>query len=233
MNTESFKVVIPHTEGASQYFGKGTAWCTAGDTHCAFRNYDKDGPLYIIILKGDANGKYQLHKHTMQFMNSSDEPVSIVEFFMPRPELTQLLFGSIDKMFCEIITNILAHTENEFEDGDTITHLIENYHDKFSVNVWSALLFNGKNPDTHEDVISQINKDQIELVIQLIPAKYSRLVESYLNVLGRECEDDNGLPASRYKLLGMAAITTFYRRDFPAELRDYADEISDKFDEIY
>jgi hypothetical protein len=81
--------VIPHTEKASNYFGRGTRWCTTssaadeyGMGESAFEDHNSQGPLQIFIPKNpqykDDKGrqeKYQFHLATNQFMNEKDEPV--------------------------------------------------------------------------------------------------------------------------------------------------------------
>ena len=68
-------VVVPHTEESACYYGKGTQWCTAADkSNNMFDSYNKDGLLYINILKG-TNTKYQFHFETQQFMDATDKPI--------------------------------------------------------------------------------------------------------------------------------------------------------------
>ena len=45
-NDANIKVVIPHTEKASCYFGINTRWCTAADNNNQFEHYKND-PLYM------------------------------------------------------------------------------------------------------------------------------------------------------------------------------------------
>lgn len=68
-------VVVPHTERAACYYGKGTKWCTAateGDN--MFDEYNKQGKLYVNINK-TTNKKYQFHFETMQFMDEIDAQI--------------------------------------------------------------------------------------------------------------------------------------------------------------
>ena len=65
-------VIVPHTQEASCYYGKGTQWCTAADvSDNMFNHYNKKGNLYINILKG-TNTKYQFHFETDSFMDEHD-----------------------------------------------------------------------------------------------------------------------------------------------------------------
>jgi hypothetical protein len=59
--------------GASCDLGSGTAWCTAtGQTDTWFKDYIKDGPIYVIINKSDPKDKYQFHYESNQFMDKND-----------------------------------------------------------------------------------------------------------------------------------------------------------------
>lgn len=66
-------VIVPLTEEASCYYGKGTQWCTAADvSDNMFDYYNEKGNLYINILKG-TNTKYQFHFETNSFMDEHDD----------------------------------------------------------------------------------------------------------------------------------------------------------------
>lgn len=68
-------VIIPHTQAASCYYGKGTQWCTAAEySHNMFDNYNNQGPLYINIDKVN-NLKYQFHFESDSFMDENDNPI--------------------------------------------------------------------------------------------------------------------------------------------------------------
>jgi hypothetical protein len=71
-DTGQIKIVIPKTEEAAKFYGRGTRWCTAGDKDNAFDLYNKDGPLYNIIFRG-SGVKWQFHFETVQFMDEQDE----------------------------------------------------------------------------------------------------------------------------------------------------------------
>ena len=59
--------------GASCELGSGTAWCTAtGQTDSWFKQYIKEGPIYIIINKSDSKDKYQFSFETHSFMDRND-----------------------------------------------------------------------------------------------------------------------------------------------------------------
>ena len=68
-------VIIPHTQEASCYYGKGTQWCTASEeSHNMFDHYNNQGNLYINIRKSDGE-KFQFHFETDSFMDATDAPI--------------------------------------------------------------------------------------------------------------------------------------------------------------
>lgn len=76
------RVIHPKDQAAACYYGQGTRWCTAatkGENY--FDNYNRSGPLYIIIPKKPKyqGEKYQLHINEKQFMDELDEPVSLTK----------------------------------------------------------------------------------------------------------------------------------------------------------
>jgi hypothetical protein len=70
--------IIPKTQKAACYYGRGTRWCTAATQgHNMFNHYDKEGDrLHVMVpKKAEYPGeKYQLHVGSNQFMNEKDEP---------------------------------------------------------------------------------------------------------------------------------------------------------------
>ena len=101
-------MVIPKTEFAAQYWGRGTDWCTAyGDPKgkwpkrtSTFDEYDK-GPLYIW---NDNNGeKYQFHFPSRQFMDSGDRPISHekLQYFRTQHPVLKKVFAMKEKEFAK------------------------------------------------------------------------------------------------------------------------------------
>ena len=85
------KVVIPRDQAAACAYGRQTRWCTAATKGTNyFEQYNKDGPLYILLPKSpDTPGeKYQLHFPSGQYMDKDDDPVDISDLLNERfPEL--------------------------------------------------------------------------------------------------------------------------------------------------
>ena len=68
-------VIIPHTQEASCYYGKGTQWCTAAEqSNNMFDHYNSQGNLYINIRKSDGE-KFQFHFESGSFMDATDTPI--------------------------------------------------------------------------------------------------------------------------------------------------------------
>jgi hypothetical protein len=66
-------VVHPKTFEAERYFGSGTEWCTVANEEY-FRQYNKQGPLYITFPKnGDNKLKMQFHFESESFADYQDE----------------------------------------------------------------------------------------------------------------------------------------------------------------
>ena len=103
-------LVIPKTEFAAQYWGRGTNWCTAyGDPKgkwpertSQFEIYSK--PLYIWIDKTDGE-KYQFHLSTGQYMDKNDRKLSdekLEYFFTKHPVVKKLVPISIMQGFQQL-----------------------------------------------------------------------------------------------------------------------------------
>jgi len=92
------RVIHPKDQDAACYYGQGTRWCTAatkGENY--FDNYNRNGPLYIIIPKQPKyqGEKYQLHINEKQFMDEKDDPVSLTKL-KDYPGFLKLLKKELD-----------------------------------------------------------------------------------------------------------------------------------------
>lgn len=61
------------TKEAAMLLGKGTRWCTAATKDNLFDDYNKDGPLFVVIDK-ETKEKFQLHLESKSCMDSEDYP---------------------------------------------------------------------------------------------------------------------------------------------------------------
>ena len=69
-------IVVPHTQEASCYYGKGTQWCTAAEkSNNMFNHYNDQGNLYINIRKSDGE-KFQFHFESDSFMDATDSGIN-------------------------------------------------------------------------------------------------------------------------------------------------------------
>ena len=87
------KLIVPKTEYASCFWGRGTRWCTASTEYDNyFDEYNRHGPLYIWI--NSIGTKYQFHFETRQFMDEKDVDI-------PHGKLTSLRLNHpvISKLF--------------------------------------------------------------------------------------------------------------------------------------
>jgi hypothetical protein len=75
-----YLIVVPRTLEASNFYGKGSQWCTLYPD--MFKEYSEKGTLYIIIDKhklnsSASNRRLQFHFEEAQFMNFYDKPLNI------------------------------------------------------------------------------------------------------------------------------------------------------------
>jgi len=101
-------LVVPKTEFAAQYWGRGTDWCTAyGDPKgkwpkrtCLFDEYMADynnAPIYIWRV--DDRPKLQFHFPSRQFMDIADNvlPHNIINFLRTQHPVLKKLFSKGEK----------------------------------------------------------------------------------------------------------------------------------------
>ena len=68
-------IIVPKTQEAAIYYGKGTKWCTASTGgYNYFERYNNEGRLYININKNTGD-KYQFHFESNSFMDAEDKPI--------------------------------------------------------------------------------------------------------------------------------------------------------------
>ena len=108
-NSPQIKVVVPKTKQASCFFGVNTRWCTAAKNDNMFADYNKQGPLYIILIKA-TNQRFQLHYEADQFMDEKDQEMS--------PKLIQKLGEQYPKLI-EIFTPIATENWSLVFNGNT------------------------------------------------------------------------------------------------------------------
>ncbi len=88
-NDDEVKVVVPHTEDASCFFGINTKWCTASKANNKFNSYNKTGLLYIILIKKE-NKRFQFHFKSGSFMDETDSAINPQELANQYPILWKI-----------------------------------------------------------------------------------------------------------------------------------------------
>lgn len=140
------RVISPLDEKAACYYGQGTRWCTASTKGTNYFNeYNKDGPLYIILPKKPSyeGEKYQLHVETKQFMDEKDVPEPLtkllnypnfVYYLKANSDIDNLVVFMDDSVLEKInkllITEIIDYVldkihDIELEDEGFIDHMAE------------------------------------------------------------------------------------------------------------
>jgi hypothetical protein len=90
-------IVVPLTEFASQWWGRGTRWCTAADHKNVFHQYNKIAPLFVFI---DTNGeKFQLYINgeDIQFSDATDKQINILIIRQRWSSMKTLLTWAIEQ----------------------------------------------------------------------------------------------------------------------------------------
>jgi Leucine-rich repeat (LRR) protein len=105
--SDKWVIIITHDKESNYIFGKNTTWCTAGTRYnTMFDNYNKQGPLFVLIKKGfgsrkaiqtDPSVRMQFHFETNQFMNAEDKPIKISEFLLNNKEIKEFFRSYVIK----------------------------------------------------------------------------------------------------------------------------------------
>lgn len=89
-------------ETASKYFGRGTRWCTSGETNNMFNYYHNDGSIYVVLpkkpkeLKEGWFEKYQLHPASRQCKDVFDDTYKFPRLIQDYPELIDVFKDNPD-----------------------------------------------------------------------------------------------------------------------------------------
>lgn len=109
LNNNEFRIIIPHDEEASCYYGQGTQWCTAARNNNMFNNYAGDGPMFIVMPKESipySGDKFQLHFCSGQIMDETDSDVMLSEIGLDDKKYGKLFakYDSCAKHYLEFHT---------------------------------------------------------------------------------------------------------------------------------
>jgi hypothetical protein len=88
-----WKIIVPKTEEASCHYGINTRWCTAAKENNMFYEYNKKGPLYVILQKS-TNTRWQFQFESEQFMDEKDRRINILDFLKSHKKI----FGIFKKL---------------------------------------------------------------------------------------------------------------------------------------
>jgi Domain of unknown function (DUF4116) len=107
-------IVVPMTEFAACWWGRGTKWCTAAEKNNAFAEYHKIAPLVIIVCSDGT--KFQIHvtPKTIDFMDSMDKDVKRQTIIDRWSELSLLLYWMIEQN-----GRALSYVPDEHKDSRT------------------------------------------------------------------------------------------------------------------
>ena len=132
LNNSVVRIIHPQDETAAKYYGRGTRWCTAGDSSNMFNNYNRGGPMFILLPKtpNHEGEKYQIHFSSEQFMDEEDSPVDIISLLTKR-------FGDIT----EVIKAADPSTKSTimFADDDVLEKLLGRIGDAASEHIHDTL----------------------------------------------------------------------------------------------
>lgn len=179
LNSDRFKVVIPHSETAASHFGRNTQWCTTSENGGAFKSYARQGPLFIILDK-PVNKRWQFHYPSEQFMDENDRSIIVdnvigpsfpEEFWSVIPkEMVQetRFFTSIPsdkiRMLPEEVWKTLGHSNAQWIAMNHIT----------AVNVLAQA------PESYLPEIAEITSWSVILVAMALHPERARVLEQYL-----------------------------------------------------
>jgi hypothetical protein len=142
-------IIIPKTEEASCYYGKGTKWCTAATGYNnQFDNYNKKGNLYILINKNDPSKKYQFHFKSLEFQDEKARNINLLYFFEENDDLIDFFKNEIgDDLYYNLSLSAIKNNDidsfyNYYSDDFTYNekyNLINEIFNQASEEFFSAL----------------------------------------------------------------------------------------------
>jgi hypothetical protein len=182
-------IYIPKTERASAYLGYETEWCTTfgsyslnkkyKERHCYFEQYNRQGPLYIIINKTDPLQKFQFHFNSNQFMNRGDVRIDS-SFFNLKDEIKYFFFPSLLKDVSKEEIQKEYKAISILPDEDQM-NIMKKVIGKTDNRICAALL------DMNVDLINQLIKDDlIEGEIRIYEGRLVLPIESLHKIYNLE-----------------------------------------------
>lgn len=151
---ENWIVLIPKTHKSACYYGSNTQWCTTASDPGYFNQYTQDGPLYINIDK-NRNEKFQFHFPTTQFMDETDAPINLSEFFDDNIDLKEFYKT-------EFNTNIFVTLATSLPQG--VGFNMDKDNNYLSVDSWSSFkeLFDDEYQEFIGNVLDGMGREYFE-----------------------------------------------------------------------
>ena len=132
-NGPDLLIVTPKTQLAAAFWGQSTNWCTAYGDHLAmglstqgkyptrsnnmFDNYNKQGPLYVVINKQNPEERYQFHWPSMQFMDKDDRAANTLEIADKFPVLWKIFAPIAEKNNSLILNEVPSDKTKKYVIG--------------------------------------------------------------------------------------------------------------------
>ena len=218
LNNSEVRIIHPLDETAAKYYGRGTRWCTAGDSGNMFNHYNRTGPMFILLPKSPKydGEKYQIHFSTDQFMDEGDDPVNILDLLTKRfgdimevikeadsavKTSYSLLFADdavLEKLLGDMHDVALAHVDKilsewEHEDDDYYSYLQdEGFMDEDGDIDWDRAPPYSDYNSEYEQASREMNN-----AIDITPKEFKEHISEYISEYIDECESDGHEPDLR------------------------------------
>lgn len=124
-NTDGVKIIKLASKDASCYFGRGTRWCTAAREDNMFEEYNKQGPLFVVIVDGT---KYQFHFESGQYMDAQDRELSKdeIQSLLARDPVRKLVVDYTE-VLAERLSNMLNSNETDWDTREAVSSMVHTF----------------------------------------------------------------------------------------------------------
>jgi Domain of unknown function (DUF4116) len=176
-------IVVPMTEFAACWWGRGTKWCTSAEKDNKFYFYHQDAPLIIIIFPNGNKLQAYANKHSVQFMDATDIKVGEETLLMKWDELKSLIywmvvrngfalqFVPIDSRTPELCR--LAIEQNALALKYVPSDLKLNRGEEGSLNFWQKVVGWWKNGGSHRtSELCRLAVQKDGRALEYVPIKY-------------------------------------------------------------
>lgn len=176
-----FILVSPKTHYASQWWGRGTRWCTASENNSMFDQYNNKAPLLIIIMPNGDKCQLQVTEDNFQFMDASDKSVTreyttehwntlkfLIEWSLSK---SALAIKYIPSEFCSEAISLNAVTRN----GDMLKYVPDSQRTKSLCYIAfknSAIAFRYMPDKLKNQDICELALKHSSLLLEKVPYNY-------------------------------------------------------------